>query len=183
MSRLAAVALAALAGLTLSLPSSAIEWKWRDASGRIVYSDRPPPASIPDKAILSSPRGLSSKQAVPPSPSGPSLVPGPVALVGLPASVAASGPRTIEPELEAKRRKEAEAKAAEKKAEEAKVAATKAENCSRARSQMKTLDEGGRIARTNAKGEREYLDDKGRADEQKRMRDIMAIDCASTAAR
>ena len=183
MSRLAAIALAALAGLTLTLPASAVEWKWRDASGRIVYSDRPPPASIPDKSILKSPRGLSSQQAVPPSPTGPSLVPGPVAVVGTPASAAASGPKTVEPELEAKRRKEAEAKAAEKKAEEAKVAAAKADNCNRARGQLKALDDGGRIARTNAKGEREFLDDKGRAEEQKRMRDIMSSDCGGPAAR
>jgi hypothetical protein len=176
MSRFVAAALVALAGLALTLPAAADQWKWRDASGRIVYSDRPPPPGIPDKAILQHPRGLLT-QPVPPSPSGPSLVPGPVAVVGAPAS-AASGPKRTEPELEAKRRKEAEAKAAEQKASEAKVAAAKADNCSRARSQLKTLDDGVRIARTNANGEREILDDKGRADEQARMRSIMASDCS-----
>lgn len=177
MSRLttiATVALAALAGLMLAQPAAADQWKWRDSSGRIIYSDRPPPASVPDKAILQHPRGLTA-QPVPPSPSGPSLVPGVPAVVALPAS----GPKTGEPELEAKLRKEAEAKAAAKKADDAKVAAARAENCTRARNQLKTLDDGVRIARVNDKGEREILDDKGRAQEQARMQGIVASDCAA----
>lgn len=176
MSRFAAAAFVALAGLSLALPVAAVEWKWRDAAGRIVYSDRPPPANVPDRAILVRPKGLTA-QPVPPSPTGPSLVPGPVAVVASPAASAASGPKTVEPELEAKRRKEAEAKAAQEKADAGKVSAAKAENCSRAKSQLKQLDDGVRIARTNAKGEREILDDKARAAEAARARAIIASDC------
>lgn len=174
MSRPAAAALLALAGLSCALPAVAAEWKWRDAAGRIVYSDRPPPASVPDRAILKSPKGLIA-QPVPPSPTGPSLVPGAVALP--PAGPAASGPRTVEPELEAKRRQEADAKAGQQKAEEAKAAAARADNCSRARGALKQLDDGMRIARTNEKGEREILDDKARAAEAARTRAIIASDC------
>ena len=112
MSRFAAAAaLLALAGLSSALPAAAAEWKWRDAAGRIVYSDRPPPASVPDKAILQRPRGLTA-EPVPPSPTGPSLVPGQVAVVPSAAAPGASAPKGAEPELEAKRRKELEAKAA-----------------------------------------------------------------------
>lgn len=179
MSRFAAAALLALAGLSSALPAAAVEWKWRDAAGRIVYSDRPPPASVPDKAILKRPRGLTAAP-VPPSPTGPSLVPGQVAVVPSPAASGASAPKAGEPELEAKRRKEAETKAAQQKAEEGKVAAARAENCSRARDQLKQLDDGMRIARTNAKGEREILDDKARAAEAARVRAIMASDCKAS---
>jgi hypothetical protein len=35
-----------------------------------------------------------------------------------------------------------------------------------------------RMARVNAKGEREILDDKARAEETKRTKDIMASECA-----
>ena len=42
---------------------------------------------------------------------------------------------------------------------------------------MRTLDSGVRIARVTANGEREILDDKQRADETKRTRDIIAADC------
>ena len=85
--------------------------------------------------------------------------------------------KTVEPELEAKRRKVEEEKAAKDKAEDQRIAAAKTDNCTRARAQMRTLDDGIRIARTNAKGEREILDDKGRADERQRTMDIMASDC------
>jgi Domain of unknown function (DUF4124) len=176
MSRSAAAALLALAGLSCALPTAAAEWKWRDAAGRIVYSDRPPPANVPDRAILKSPKGLTA-QPVPPSPVSPSLVPGTAAAV--PAVAAASGPNTVEPALEAKRRQEADAKAAQQKAEEAKVSAARADNCSRARGALKQLQDGMRIARTNDKGEREILDDKAREAEAARVRAIMASDCKS----
>jgi Domain of unknown function (DUF4124) len=179
MSRFAAAALLALAGLSSALPAAAAEWKWRDAAGRIVYSDRPPPANVPDKAILQRPKGLTAAP-VPPSPTGPSLVPGQVAVVPTPAAPGASAPKGAEPALEAIRRKELEAKAAQQKAEEGKVAAQRAENCTRARDQLRQLDSGVRIARTNAKGEREILDDKARAAEAERARAIMASDCKAS---
>ena len=54
----------------------------------------------------------------------------------------------------------------------------KAENCTRAKAQLTTLDSGIRVARANAKtGEREFLDDKQRADEAKRTRDVITSDC------
>ena len=51
------------------------------------------------------------------------------------------------------------------------------DNCSRARSHLATLESGMRIARTNEKGEREIMDDKARADEMQRTRQIMASEC------
>ena len=69
------------------------------------------------------------------------------------------------------------AEAAKKKAEEQKVAAARADNCKRARSAKADLDSGVRIARTNAKGEREVLDDAQRAAEQKRIAGIIQSDC------
>jgi len=56
-------------------------------------------------------------------------------------------------------------------------AAVRAENCTRAKGQLKTLEDGIRMARTNANGEREILDDKGRADEMQRTRQIISSDC------
>ena len=181
MSRFASAALLTLAGLALLSPfdSDAAQWKWRDASGRLIYSDRPPPANVPDRAILQRPPGTTPGRGVPPSPTTPSLVPGTPSTAGEPplAAASAAGPKGTDSELEARRKKEAEAKAAEAKAAELKLAAARAENCTRARSQMKTLDDGVRIARTNAKGEREILDDKAREAEQARMRGIIASDC------
>ena len=61
--------------------------------------------------------------------------------------------------------------------EEAKAAAARADNCARAKAQMRTFDAGGRISRTNEKGEREFLDDKARAQETARTRDAIASEC------
>ena len=75
--------------------------------------------------------------------------------------------------------KAAEQEAAEKKkAEDAKNAAVRAENCTRAKEQMRTLDSGTRITRTNEKGEREFLDDKARAQEVQRTREALASECS-----
>ncbi|GAP38331.1 DUF4124 domain-containing protein [Piscinibacter sakaiensis] len=187
MSRSAALLLVALSGAALLMPAEAAQWKWREANGRIVYSDRPPPVSIPDKAILQRPRGMTS-QPVPPSPTGPSLVPGTPAVIGMPvgaaasaAAGAASAPAGTDPALEAKRRQELQAQQAASAAAASKLAAARTENCSRARGQLKVLDDGVRIARTNEKGEREILDDKARAAEQARLRAVVAADCAPAA--
>ena len=39
------------------------------------------------------------------------------------------------------------------------------------------MDTGQRMVRINDKGEREVLDDAGRADEVRRAREVMAADC------
>jgi len=85
--------------------------------------------------------------------------------------------RASDPELEARRKKAEQEVADKKKAEDAKVAAARADNCSRAKEQMRTLDSGMRMARTNAKGEREVLDDAARAAETARARNVVASDC------
>lgn len=164
MPRLSVVVLSALLGACLALPAAA-QWKWRDRTGHIQYSDLPPPHGTADQDILQRPSLTQRRAPVPAAPA---------------ASAPASGTVTakaVEPELEAKRRK-AEQEAADKdKAEQAKVAAAKADNCTKAKSHLRMLDDGIRIARVNAKGEREVLDDAGRAEETKRTREVIARDC------
>ena len=63
------------------------------------------------------------------------------------------------------------------KADDVRLAAQRSENCNRARSHAAALDSGQRIARVNEKGEREVLDDKGRADEMRRAREVIASEC------
>ncbi len=94
------------------------------------------------------------------------------------AAASAATPRTGDPELEAKRKKAEADAAAKNKAEQEKIAALKVDNCSRARAQMTTLKSGIRLAQTNAKtGEREFMDDKQRADETRRVQDVITNDC------
>ena len=63
------------------------------------------------------------------------------------------------------------------KAETERNAQRKAENCRNARAHLAALNTGQRIARYNAQGEREILDDKQRAAEARRARDVIASDC------
>lgn len=166
--RLAALALGAL--LTLSVSHTAFaQWKWKDKGGRVQYSDLPPPPSVSEADILQRPSGTAAKAP-------PAFTPNSAAAA--PAASAASSPsKAVEPELEAKRRKAADEETAKRRAEEEKQNAARAENCQRAKAQLRALDDGLRMARVNAKGEREVLDDKGRAEESKRARDIIGSDC------
>jgi hypothetical protein len=36
-------------------PDASAQYKWRDENGRLVYSDQPPPTSIPHDAVLQAP--------------------------------------------------------------------------------------------------------------------------------
>jgi hypothetical protein len=164
MHRWTAFICAAVLGALLAVPAQA-QWKWRDKNGQTQYSDLPPPSGIADADILQRPSAAQRGAAAAAAASG--------AASGAPAL----SPKGSDPELEAKRRKAEQDVAAKKKAEDEKVAVAKADNCLRAKAQMRTLDSGVRLSRTNDKGEREYLDDSARAAEAKRTQNIIASDC------
>lgn len=89
-------------------------------------------------------------------------------------------------QLEAKKKqaeKQAqEAAQAKKKAEDDRIASARAGNCERAKRAKATLDSGVRIATTNAKGEREIMDDKARAAELQRIDGVIRSDCGPASA-
>ena len=168
-----AALLALVAASLLSLPAEA-QWKWRDKSGHFQYSDLPPPPGTPDQDILTKPTAGSRRAG--PAPNAP------VSIVssGNAASGATSGalvPRTADPELEAARKKAEADAAAKSKAEEQRIAGLRADNCARAKTQLTTLESGIRLARANANGEREFLDDKQRAEETRHTKDVISADC------
>lgn len=173
MARPIVVLLVAIAASMVALPSEA-QWKWKDKSGHVQYSDLPPPAGTSDSDILARPSATARRTA----PSNTATTP----LVGAtsaPGAAAASAPRnTADAELEAKRKKAEADAAAKAKADQERVAALRADNCVRAKSQLSTLESGIRLAQTNPKtGEREFLDDKQRADEVRRTRDAISENC------
>jgi len=164
------LALILSAGAVVCTPALASgQWKWRDANGSIQYSDRPPPQGTPESAILAKPRASTARIVTPP-----------VAAASAQAAVGRAAPaagKASENELDAKRRKAEEEEKAKQQAEEAKLAKDRAENCERAKSYQRTLNDGIRISRTNAMGEREILDDKGRAEEMQRTQDAIRANC------
>jgi hypothetical protein len=164
-------AVLAFAALVTALPAQA-QWKWRDKDGRITVSDRPPPREVPEKDILSKPNPP-ARAAAPPAPAA-AAAPG---AATTPAAAASAPPTALEREVQARKRAADEEKAAKARAEEERNATRRAENCRQARNQLTALESGQRIARTNDKGEREVLDDQGRAQETQRAREVIASDC------
>ncbi len=158
--RLAALTLACV----LVLPAQA-QWKWRDKDGRVTASDLPPPREVQDKDIIARPPEARRAPAQP-------------AASAAAAAVQANAPKgPLEREVEARKLAAEQQQAAKAKADEEKLRAQRAENCRRARGHLAALDSGQRIARVNDKGEREVIDDRVRADEQRQAREVISSDC------
>lgn len=146
--------------LCLSAAPAAAQYQWIDQGGQMVFSDQPPPASVPLSRIL--------------------RVGDPIARPRLPADAdsqqASQEPPKSRQELLAdrvkafdeRREKRAEAR---KKAEEAKLAsAAKAERCQRLQSRMASINSGIRMTRSTTSGERAFLSDRERSELGKRTR-------------
>jgi hypothetical protein len=158
---------ACLIACACALPVAAgAQWQWIDAQGKKVFSDQPPPMDVPDKNVLKRPGKLGAAPAPTSAPTASDAAP--------PAPAKTSG---VDKDLEEKKRKADEAEKAKRAAEEQKIAAARADNCARARQGKATLDSGIRLARVNAQGEREFLDDDARAAEQQRLQAVIASDC------
>lgn len=151
------------AAVLAATPAAQAQWKWKDAQGQVHISDLPPPREVPDKDVLQRP-SIKSK---------------PVASTAAAPASGASGPdkARVDPELQAKRGRAEQAQKDKARADDERLAAQRAENCQRARQQLATLDSGIRIARVNAEGQREFLDDNARAAEAARAQQIIASDC------
>jgi hypothetical protein len=151
--------------------SASAQWQWVDRDGQKVFSDRPPPSDVPDKSILKRPRQSGKSMA------GPAAT----ALPTPDANTAASPPAGVDKELMDKKKQAekqaADAEAAKRKAEEERIARIQAENCARARQTMAGISSGVRMARTNEKGEREFMDDAARAEEARRTQAIIDQEC------
>ena len=154
----------------LALPAQA-QWKWRDKDGRVTASDLPPGRHVLDKDIIQRPPELRRAPARP-DPT-PTAAPAAASAPGMPTSP--KGP--LEREVDARKLRAEQEQTAKAKADEDKLRVQRAENCRRARSHLATLDSGQRIARVNDKGEREVIDDRARADEQRQAREVIASDC------
>ena len=155
----------ALMGMT---SAHAAQWKWRDASGVVHYSDQPPPANIPASNILLRP---TANAAVPAA-----------------ASHSASQPQAGEtPQHQASselEKKIAEQKKTEQAAQEqAKLQQQQAQalvnqqNCLQAQKQLQVLDSGQRMVQVDAQGQRVIMDDAQRAAERAKIAGLISQYC------
>lgn len=155
--------LMAATALALVACAAQAQWKWRDKTGQVNASDRPPPMEVPEKDILARPTPDAQRR-----------------LAAAPAASSASAAQAkgaLEQQVEARKKAAEQEQAAKAKADEERANQQRAENCRRARSHLAALDTGQRMARTNEKGEREILDDRGRADEMRQAREVISSDC------
>ncbi len=168
--------LLAVAAASFAIPALA-QWQWLDKDGRKVYSDRSPPADIQEKNILKRPPGA---RIAPPPAAADDPSAAPAGATPAPAAKANPGGLKLsgkDPQLEAKKKQAEEEEAAKKKGEEEKIAKARADSCERAKKAQASLQSGVRMSTTNAKGEREVMDDNARAVEQKRLQAIVDGDC------
>lgn len=168
MKRLILVACCAL--VCMSGAVLAEVYKWKDASGKTIYSDTPPLSNVPYSTLSGK---KSPAPAAPPveAPAAPAPAAGgtpaaapatDAAKAGAAAPAAAAKP--ADPAAEKKAQEEKAAKEAErKKYQEEKLAAEKKNKeraCKDAKSRLAQYQQGGRIYRMNEQGEREYIGDK-----------------------
>lgn len=179
MSRRLMSALAAL--LLVYATGAAAQWAWRDANGSVVFSDQPPPAGVKAAQIVRQPGGV-------PAPStGPVYVSDQPAAAKpetkaeapkAPAATAPAAPKTLaEREMESRQRAQQKAEADRKANEEQSRRQQLAQDCERARGYLRALEDGRRIAQTDAQGNQVIIDDATRAAEVARVRARIASDC------
>jgi hypothetical protein len=172
--------LAAGAALALALATPvAAQWAWRDAAGKMVFSDQPPPPSVGEKNIVRRPAPAAAAPShieSPPALEQPGDEAKPAAAPPSPARQTAS-PSVADRELASRVRQQQLAEAQKKAAEDEARRAQIAENCERLRSYQRALDEGLRIARVNAAGENVVLEDAERAAESARTRLLIDQQC------
>lgn len=135
-------------------------YRWVDKDGKTRYSDTPP-------------TGVKAARLGAPASGSAAAVPAES------AKDAKKGPLTpAETEQGFRKRQEAARKDQEKSEQERQAQAEKAENCALAREQQRAL-ESGRVARTNAAGERYYLDENQIAQEQAKTQKAIQQVCAN----
>ena len=146
-------------GVLFASAAAAQQYKWTDQNGKTQYGDVPPP-------------GVKAQRLKPP----PGPAPAPSA-AGKKDEKGAAKP--LSPEAAYRKRQEDAQKENEKNEKAEQEAAARKENCARAQEQLRQLETGQRIARTDAKGERYFLDDAQVAQEMARTRQIVQQSCAN----
>ena len=147
-------ALLLIVTLVFSTAAAAQQYKWVDKDGKVRYGDVPPP-------------GANATRLKPPPPGA----------APAPQAAQKEGAKPLTPEAAFRKRQEDSQKASDKQAQADQEKSLNQENCSRARETLSALESGQRISRTDAKGERYYLEDAQIAQETARARESVKQYC------
>ena len=163
---------AAFAVIFTALPAEAQIYKWTDANGKTVVSDKPPPGQLPHQRTevktqnpppAQLPQQDTEEKAKNDSPSEPNATP--------------KEKSWTDRDLEFRQRQMERAEKEEKAKKEAAEAASKKENCDKARRRLQTFESGQRVAMLNDKGERYFVEDEQRAQDIKKTRSFIDTEC------
>jgi len=126
-------------------------YKWTDASGRVVYSDQPPPGNVKSEILKG-----------PPPPANPNAV-----------------KDLANKELEYRQRQLDKAEASAKAEKDSATAKARSDNCTQVKGEMQQLAQGDlSFYRINEKGERVLMDDASRRSERERLGKWMRENCS-----
>ncbi|WP_238947486.1 DUF4124 domain-containing protein [Vandammella animalimorsus] len=183
---------AALALGALGAVQAQPQWQWLDASGRKVYSDRPPPPDVPQNRILKAPRDAAPAAPAAAAPAGAEDGD------GAQAQSSAGEDAELKARVDAQAKAKAEAQAREQTAHDEENAKIKQENeriaqenerirrenaekrkaqCAAAQATLKRLEPGRRVMTTDAKGNAGYMDDATREAQRQRAQTIVRENC------
>lgn len=137
--------------LVLAATAQAQVYKWVDASGRVVFTDTPPPSNVKSQSVQVKPAG-GNKVRQTEEPAAKSEQ----APAAAPAGEDPNAKASKDLQEQVRRSQEAEKQA------QAKV---KEINCQSARSRFNALSNQGRVKMTDAKGNTSYVSDANRAAE------------------
>ncbi|MDO8412731.1 MAG: DUF4124 domain-containing protein [Gallionellaceae bacterium] len=147
-----------LLGLVSFSAYSAVN-KWVDDKGQVHYSDQPPPADTRATTLIN----ISTASDVPAS--------------GVSASGVSAPKSVAEREAEYKKAQKAKADAERQTAKQKDADTAKQKYCEDLRNNLKLIEDSGRIAAYDAKGERYYLDDAARQQRIETVRQSLQTNC------
>ena len=162
------IGLLGLLALCLATPVQA-QWKWRDAGGKLQFSDLPPPQGTAEKDILQRPKNQQPERVV--------IVPYGSAASAPASAPASTGASKADLERQARVKQQDKDAQARQKENEVKQAEMRRDNCVRAKENMKLLQDGIRLTRQNEKGEAIVIDERQRAEEVQRTRTVIDSEC------
>lgn len=155
-----------LAAMAFAGAALAQQFKWVDKDGKTRYGDVPPPGVTPIrlKGPASGPAPAPAANTASKDGKGAAPKKGPLT--------------TAEQDAEFRKRQLEAEKAREKDQKAEQQAQEKKENCARAKEQLAANESGQRIQRTNAQGERYFLDESQAKQETAKTRQLVSEWCS-----
>lgn len=159
----------------VALPAAAqTQWQWRDANGRMVYSDVPPP-SVPARSLIKVPDRFAGQfRPLPETPASGSAAPIPSA----PAVVAVSSQPAPSAEAAFRQRREAQRQAEAEEAQRLQAQLDRQTRCTSLRNYAAALQQGRRTAVAAADGSLQPMDGAQREAELAKANEDLAKFCA-----